>query len=63
MEEPMIQQAPEALPETVILECSLTGKATWEPEALEVPRKLTEQEQFEFMVQELNKCFKHYNFL
>jgi len=28
MEEPMIQQAPEALPETVILECSLTGKAT-----------------------------------
>ena len=63
LEEPVIHQVPETLPETVLIECSLTRMVTGEPEALEVPRKLTEQEQFEFLVQELNKCFKHYNVL
>jgi len=63
LEEPVIHQVPETLPETVLIECSLTRMVTEEPEALEVPRKLTEQEQFEFLVQELNKCFKHYSVL
>jgi hypothetical protein len=63
LEEPVIHQAPEALSETVLIECSLTRMVIGEPEALEVPRKLTEQEQFEFLIQELNKCFKHYNVL
>jgi hypothetical protein len=58
----MIHPASENLPETVLIGRS-TRMVIGEPEALGVLKKLTERKQFEFLVQELNKCFKHYNVL